>query len=120
METVELLHKSRKLLEKDDKWTKGEYEMQGRYCAVGAIMQIGGFWGTPSELSIYPQDSLDKLCDVILEQFPDRLNPDIFPILDSPSNRETAITQFNDHKDTTLDEVLAVFDKAQVKAEEAI
>lgn len=68
----------------------------GSVCVVGACYEVG----------TRPTSILDKIAS---EQFPDRVNGER-PL--------RAIAAFNDHPDTTLDDVRVVLEKADIKFQE--
>jgi len=92
-------------------WTKGHLEAEdGSVCALGAM------WFGCS-VHVLPDPNIEMgvniLNEVVIEQWPDRAtSAELHP----RNLLETA--QFNDHPDTTLDDVLATFDKAAVRWEE--
>lgn len=85
---------------------KGSYQTNKGFCAVGALNFVGV--GQETVLSYL---ATDVVADVIREQYPDRLN---LPC----RSGFAAIVRFNDHEDTTQDEVVAVLEKAAVKLDE--
>lgn len=40
--TLEALEKARGLIDRPDKWIKGDYEREGAYCALGAVIAAKG------------------------------------------------------------------------------
>jgi hypothetical protein len=75
-------------------------------CLLGALRLEAGLQATPPYVAPIASELLK---DVISEQYPDRLNmaPAIIP-------------SFNDHPDTTLADIIAVLEKASVRAQEQI
>ena len=87
---------------------KGSYQTDKGFCAVGALNFVG-----VREIVSSGQQSHDGdvVADVIREQYPDRVN---LPC----RTGFAAIVRFNDHEDTTQDEVVAVLEKAAIKLDE--
>ena len=100
-------------------------------CALGSIYQAA----EPTFVSKFGQILMDRnvfasvqasapfryIVDAIWDNYEDR----VWPTSMSPSDRAdlrpiTVITLFNDHPDTTLDEVLAVFEKAEARRQETV
>jgi hypothetical protein len=84
-------------------WTQGTYGgVAGPNCLLGALSQLQA-------------DALivSGLAEVIQEQYPDRA------LINVPAGFGVVV-DFNDHPDTTLDDILLVLDKAARKAEEKV
>ena len=73
---------------------------QGRLCMYGALHDAAG--------CIVP-DVTEMVQQVITEQFPDRVLADRFCV----------ISLFNDHPDTTVEDVIAVLEKTAAQLEES-
>jgi hypothetical protein len=102
-----VLQEAQEVLENDG-WIKGNFShLQGsrwQFCAAGAIDAVN-----------YAKsfEAIRLLSDVICEQFPDRrLGGSINPL--------SIVTSFNDNLKTTKEDVISVFEKAQVRALEVI
>lgn len=76
-------------------------------------------WGALEYVRASP-DLLILTARVIQEQYPDRLGPGFIEERGERINSVGTLARFNDHPDTTRKDVLAVFDKARVKAEEMV
>jgi hypothetical protein len=81
---------------------------EGRVCLVGALCAVTGYrhatW----------MDFGPAVRAVVREQFPDRVSPESHPDLFWEA------VQFNNHPDTTADEVIAVLEKAAARLEESV
>jgi hypothetical protein len=89
-------------------WQQGSYgayeSESGAVCLRGAICRVSGI-----DVGYLNQEVERPLLDSILvEQFPDRLT----------SRGHPWIPGFNDHKDTTLDDVILLCEKARAKSGE--
>jgi hypothetical protein len=85
-------------------WRKGGmYGENGSACLIGAIDRV---LARPSSSLECFDVARDTVLPVIREQFPDRLKP----YRNSPTN---STARFNDHPDTTLDDVILVCEKAR-------
>lgn len=87
-----------------------------KWCSVGALLENEhpGFYrsvGGPVVLGDLGTEALVVLSEVIREQFPDRV---------WATSIESTVVHFNDHPDTTEQDVVAVFEKARVRAEERV
>ena len=100
MKTSEVLTKARELIEKPEIWTKGEYarDESGNscrptgpfarcFCALGAVKAAGNYKGDNNPAAEKLTESLER-------------------------DRFRWVCLFNDSKDTTHADVLALFDKA--------
>lgn len=91
-------------------WTKHTARNQSnQVCSVGAVWAVYGVFDKNEDIfsdKMHPDLSL--LSEIALEQFPDRI------ISDEPS----PIVEVNDNPLTTFDDVVMIFEKAIVKAEE--
>lgn len=89
-------------------WTKGNYSESGKHCAIGALAVA---MNEGSNLDIFSYGLVEKsplaiqVGKIAKEQFPDRTS-------------KGYVTVFNDHEDTTLDDVIMVFEKAAVWIDE--
>lgn len=115
---------ARKAIEALDKygWHKGNWQgMDGSVCGYGAIRMSaynGGFFNTmcgdfeASRLADEQVHQAHRIASKIaLEQFPER-----FALVGGQRLRGFAI--FNDHENTTLDEVILVLEKTAIKLDE--
>ena len=84
---------ARKLIEREDKWGKGEYEYQGFMCAIGAIAAVQ--CGSPG--------SAERSEDgkALASALPDDMEKHTF-----------YVTIYNDAPETTHADILALFDRA--------
>jgi hypothetical protein len=99
-------------------WIKGDYETEHGVCALGACGKVADQLRGDrdrfedeealriSALKCRVEDEIDA---IVREQYPDRLNSD---------GGLVPIAAFNDHPDTKLEEVIAVFEKAKARLEE--
>lgn len=99
-------------------WHKGDYtDGQGNYCGIGHVLKASGLTDEQIEMGDgdFVEARLDVLNKVAGEQFPDRAftMPSAGIVVENPY-----FAYFNDHPDTTEDEVLAVMEKAAVVYEE--
>ncbi len=84
-------------------------DMQGQLCLVGALCVVDDY---RHERWLNLKAALEA---VLAEQFPDRMGL-VYKSPFEDSMRE--IVGFNNHKDTTPDEVIAVMEKAAARMEE--
>lgn len=84
---VRILQVARAKIEDPANWRKDEFEKEGRYCAVGAVISVSG-WGDCSAWR-----ALDAVCELQCTPW------------------------FNDQPTTTHADVLALFDRAIAAAE---
>lgn len=118
-ELVDRLDMARRVVEAG--WTKNKMHNPERthFCALGALDLVC----TGVGVDVFIRSAL-LLGDVIHEQFPDRVmrgnRCDSGSCACQRIHLQDTIAPFNDHDDTTKDEVLAMFEKAIVRAEEAI
>lgn len=98
---------------------KGDYaDGKGNYCMLGAMASVRGVQDTiltgDEEGDILFDHEFNAqeniLKEIIEEQFPDRLGLNRFP----------GVPTFNDHPDTTEDEVVAVLEKSAVRWDERV
>lgn len=92
---------------------KGRYHTaKGEHCTVGALQAV-----TDSFSGTLVTDAQEVVADVIFEQFPERV-----AVLGASGRDYTfgVVTFFNDHEDTTKDDVVMVLEKAALKAEEIL
>jgi hypothetical protein len=89
-------------------WHKGGmYGEDGSACLIGAIDRVlARQMGRHSSALACFQAASETVLPVIREQFPDRLEP----YRNSPTN---GAARFNDHRETTLDDVILVCEKAR-------
>jgi hypothetical protein len=99
MKNSELLRDAADILRSGGHCKKMLSDGKGRHCAVGALAAVY------NDLSAIFFRDIEK---VALEQYPERFLP----------NRYNSLVEFNNHPDTTGDEVIAVFEKAAVMFEE--
>lgn len=102
---LEALESGREKISRPESWAKGTYELRLEdgtvcYCSVGAVRDVRfdseTYWAT--------RDMLDGAV------------PADFELLTLSSNT----IEYNDHEDTTHDDVLALFDRAIEAAREAV
>jgi hypothetical protein len=84
-------------------WCKEPRDGQGNMCIAVRLGSVSG------HVDHQYRNAAEIIRDVVVEQYPDRLET-IYGF--------TPIVLFNDHDDTTEDEVLAVLDKAAVRYDE--
>ena len=121
MDRLEILKKGREILSDASKWTQGQFS-RGKnnvpcnvnggkalsYCMDGAIIRATGGLRLYGNGGSY--EARDVLTTVIHRDYLDRIeNPDAGGIL---------VTEFNDHKYTTYDDAVRVYDEA-IKIEES-
>lgn len=85
---------------------------EGRHCALGAVGRATIEAG-PLSHSV-PASLADLVGEVVKEQYPDRL-PHMQEYRGSSFH---CVVRFNDHPDTTAEEVALVLEKAAVRADE--
>jgi hypothetical protein len=80
-------------------------------CIRGALHRVNGsaLAAAMSTKSLFTTGE-NLLNDIVAEQYPDRL---------APVGRNV-LTYFNDHEDTTLDEVITILEKASVMEQEKV
>lgn len=102
-------------------WAKGAYNIGNTHCLVGALRKAAV--GTSSTIDILRKTgeascapklrSIDeatvRVATVLSEQYPDRFDPNF-----------NTIPHFNDHPDTTFEDVERVLSKAAILAEEQL
>lgn len=94
---AQVLRDARALIDTPDKWTKGKFENGGCYCALGAVAKVCGF--DPRNAWLGEMDAVHRALDASLP-FGFEATPD-----------------FNDHRNTTHADVMALFDRAIAAAE---
>ena len=88
-------------------WHQGSiYGGHDNYCGLGWVDKVAKEQGVDETWSLWT-----LMGEVAREQFPERINP---------FADEVAFAQFNDHRATTEDEVVAVMEKAAVRLDEVI
>jgi hypothetical protein len=95
-------------------WIKGELggEYGGPACLVGACEAVSDYYLFTEHYQFTEQRVVPILNKIVEEQYPDRLFDDEEDLV--PAAR------FNDHPDTTLDDVVAVLEKAEVRYNERV
>jgi hypothetical protein len=94
-------------------WAQDSFtDDEGRHCLQGALYETYGLAPltarrTPCPVSGELADDIRLLNRVIAEQYPDRTGG-------------VGISRFNDHPETTVDDVLRVMEKAAVARDEAV
>ena len=106
---MSILQEMRDRVTRHTQWTKFKLhtEKKTRSCLVGWVRKIENELGNQ-----YQGDSIkakDLIMEVIKEQFPERLN-----------RFNQNIPSFNDHPDTTFEDVRLVIEKAAIKEQEQI
>jgi hypothetical protein len=111
---------------KPQAWTKGAWATQEEYnrgtvqrCLAGQIMMMpvnGNIDRYLGEVDRDPECQL--VSEIIQEQFPERLSH--LYHRDGPLAPGRVIPAFNDHHDTTLDDVLKVLEKAAIQCDEVL
>ena len=96
---------------KGDFYSDLEHPFKSSACMRGALHRVNG----SALAAVQSQTAISTtgeglLEDIIAEQFPDRL---------APVGRNIT-AHFNDHEDTTLDEVIAIFEKASIIEDEKV
>jgi hypothetical protein len=101
-------------------WTKGIRENKdGEFCALGALGMAS--WQDPWLFDVSGEGDVHLLAEIVLENFRDRV-PDRFQL----SHRSwwdggmSIVALFNNHPDTTKEDVIAVFEKARAKSQEFV
>lgn len=89
-------------------WCKGSlglpHAQNGPVCLRGAVMRVTGL--TQGDVvRVIEETYLDP---ILVEQFPDRA-----VVLNTPGVEPVWVPRFNDHEDTTLDDVILVCEKAR-------
>jgi len=94
----------RKALERlPGRWYKGGLgDGAGNWCGIGHLQEVAPFRNAHD----YGQQQMDKVAE---EQYPDRLGSK-----DGAGFQLVPFAAFNDHPDTTEDEVIAVMEKAAI------
>lgn len=105
---MSILQEMRDRVTKRTQWTKYKIATpkQNRFCMVGWVGRI------QQEQHVHHADAFqakDLLMEVIREQFPERLK-----------RFSENIPTFNDHPDTTFEDVRLVIEKAAIKEQEQI
>lgn len=87
-------------------WIKGAYRSPAGRCARGCI----GY--TENNMATQAMDDADQiLVEIVVEQWPDRAKTE-------PCYYKATVPCFNDHPDTTVEDVERLFEKARAKAAE--
>jgi galactitol-specific phosphotransferase system IIB component len=82
-------------------WVKGYIEdAQGRVCLLGALSHCSGGIGASTIVE-----------KVIVEQYPERYDAAVYM---------NHVARFNDHPDTTLEDVVMVMEKAALRLDEQV
>jgi hypothetical protein len=93
-------------------WYKGgKGDNQGNFCGIGHVVEIYDKKCGEDEVDLEFPKTIDLMNEVAREQYADRITFDSMLM---------HFAQFNDHPDTTEDEVLAVMEKAAIKLEEEV
>jgi hypothetical protein len=87
----------------------------GNYCGIGHVQQVLqneyerdlSFWNPDDEIYILFGKTKEVMSRVAVELFPDRVFSDEF-------------SEFNDHDDTTEEDVVSVMEKAAVRFDELV
>ena len=98
-------------------WYKGGYgDGKGNYCGVGHLSEYGYNVGSSQEEM---NEAFKLMNEVAFEQYPERAT---YVINFGSDVQEVAksFANFNDHPDTTEEEVIAVMEKAAVRFEERL
>lgn len=94
-------------------WTQGRFNRGDSRCSIGWIYAIGGIPGhLPGERLREQCEQVKLLDEIVSEQFPDR-------VADLQASHNATVA-FNDHPETTEEDVVAVFEKAAVKWDERV
>jgi hypothetical protein len=104
-------------------WTKHHYTASdGRVCSVGALLAVlipeFSYETDPADISTHQSvlkqvdDACEHLNAVAAEQYPERC--------DDEDAGDAGVVWFNDHPDTTIEDVMRVFEKARVRAQEVV
>lgn len=94
-------------------WTKGTFrDEESRLCLQGALYEVHGLMPACERPMLGPlSDELARdvalVNRVLEEQYPERFGA-------------VGVSRFNDHPDTTLDDILRVLDKAAVAKDELL
>lgn len=118
------LVKSLKLIEKEENWNKGDYELivggdwnaekqkfndtKYTYCAIGAVMETDGSHEEAAKallLAYVPKQSTTK-------GFGMDAGSDFYSWTDDANNFRTTVESYNDRKNTTHRDILNLFRKA--------
>lgn len=101
MKPSEILDEVITLFQQGDTWGKRSFYFEGKYCLVGGLDKV-----SPSWAFVGRQVAVDHIRTAIHNLFPERglFNGQIF--------------HFNDHPDTTKDDVIRVLERAKVLATE--
>lgn len=91
---TDLLVRARELIDSPEKWIKGAYEVNGCYCAQGAMYEIAP----------YPDETFCHTYDLLM-QIVKRKN-------------FVSLTDFNDDTETTHEDIMNLFDSAIAKSRE--
>jgi hypothetical protein len=126
MSPVEILDGMLAFYANENGWTQGQMHIYdgvsvlGSRCLMGAVQAVTSYSMVTDMRTPIPAIHVvcGLLATVIREQYPDR-------ILDVPAHSGhgigvDVIMEFNDHDDTTLDDVTAVLEKARLRAEEEL
>ena len=88
-------------------WTKGAFaDDSGRHCLQGALYESHGCQPAAA-LTRELRDDVRVVNEVIEAEYPDRYGA-------------VGISRFNDHEDTTLDDVVRVLEKAALRRDEVL
>jgi hypothetical protein len=89
-------------------WYQGWFsDGDGNHCGLGHISEVA------AEQNIVWGNTLEVLNAVAREQYPER-------VVRSATYPNAAFSEFNDHADTTEEEVVAVMEKAAVRLDETL
>lgn len=107
-------------------WIKGSARSHDGYCAIGAMTVAMGSWRcgvngpqklpSPFNKEVEYVKAAERVRGIIKEQFPDRCFG--WPAIEFQPIRFVAA--FNDHPDTTFDDVRMVLEKTAIKLDEEV
>lgn len=100
-------------------WMKGFFtnDDQTEFCMLGALgMASNGFYDH------FSKEDTDLLEEIIKSEYPDRLpeEKEVLGVNGPITYKMSIIPGFNDHEDTTLCDVVTVFEKASARRDEQI
>jgi hypothetical protein len=92
-------------------WHQGSYYNFDEDNTIIGVCIIGAIRHTAARHNVSPSLFMHKpmamIRSIINEQYPDRMDPEM-----------AVVPAFNDHKDTTIEDVIAVLEKASIELDE--
>lgn len=122
---MNLIDRAKEVLNGGRKWSKGHYHSYApgvgqTHCTLGAIVVAGELDEHRLGVVLPELPEVQALAAVVEEQYADRIarEDDLeYPPTFTASGK---VARFNDHRDTTFEDVERVMEKASMKLEETV